>query len=299
MRDLLCHPASRLAGTLLVLAGAAYPLAVSVRPPSSVSAGSGGGPGTSVVAAAQEGDPGPGRFSLDVDRSASDVGVVSAPGVPRTFYFTRAIYSGRRDFWAGSSWRIDYPKADHQFVFGLRRLTEIDAYEGDNAIRLTDPELSRFPFLYMLEVGHMRLTEEEVEGLRRYLQAGGFLFVDDFWGTWEWRNWESEIARVLPGRSIRDLPMDHPVFHQFYDIEEVVQVPSVRIVSGGPTWEKDGIVPYVRGIFDEQGRLMVLINWNTDLGDAWEWVDNPYYPLRYSNYAYQLAINAILYAMSH
>lgn len=299
MRELLPYPTSRLAGLLLAVVGTAQLLAVGMRPPPVAPDGT--TPATSgatVMAVAQQGDPGPGRFSLDAGRSAPAVGVVTSDG-PRAFYFTRAIYSGRRDFWAGSSWRIDYPKADHQFVFGLRRLTQIDAYEGDNAVSLADPGLSRFPFLYMLEVGHMSMTEEEVEGLRRYLEAGGFLFVDDFWGTWEWRNWESEIARVLPDSPIRELPMDHPVFHQLYDIDRVVQVPSVRIVSGGPTWEKDGIVPHVRGIFDEQDRLMVLINFNTDLGDAWEWVDNPYYPLRYSNYAYQLAINAILYAMSH
>jgi hypothetical protein len=221
-------------------------------------------------------------------------------GRPAEFYFTRAIYSGVNRFYdRRGTWAIDHPKADRQFVFGLNRLTTIDAYESDNPVRLSDPELSRFPFLYALEVGYMSMTEPEVEGLRRYLLAGGFLFIDDFWGSWEWQNFEHEIGRVLPGAQIVELALDHPVFHTFYDIERIVQVPSVRIVNGGRTWEQDGVVPYVRGIFDESGRLMVIINWNTDLGDAWEWVDNPYYPIEYSNYAYQLAVNAIVYAMSH
>ncbi len=220
---------------------------------------------------------------------------------PREFYFTRAIYSGSRGMWGRGRppWATDYPKADLQFVFGLRRLTRIDAYERDHAMPLTDPELSRFPFLYALEVGYMSMTDAEVEGLRRYLLAGGFLFIDDFWGTWEWRNFEYEIGRVLPDLQIVDLPLEHPIFHTFYDIDKIIQVPSVRIIRGGPTWEQDGYVPYVKAIFGEDGRLMVIINWNTDLGDAWEWVDNPYYPLEYSNFAYQMAINAILYAMSH
>ena len=145
----------------------------------------------------------------------------------------------------------------------------------------------------------MDMTEPEVVGLRRYLEAGGFLFIDDFWGSWEWRNFESQIRRVLPEHEIVELSLDHPIFHVHYDIARIVQVPSVRIISGGNTWEKDGYLPYVRGILDDDGRLMVLINWNTDLGDAWEWVDNPYYPLEFSNYAYQLAVNAILYSMSH
>lgn len=220
-------------------------------------------------------------------------------GMPREFYFTRAIYSGHGRYWDRGSWAIDYPKADQQFVFGLSRLTTIDAFESENPVRLSDPDLARYPFLYILEVGYMDMTDAEVEGLRRYLQAGGFLFVDDFWGSWEWRNFEQQIARVLPGHAIVDIPLEHPLFHVFYDIERVVQVPSVRIINGGVTWEKDGYVPHVRGIFDDDGRLMVLVNWNTDLGDAWEWVDNPYYPLEYSNYAYQLAVNAIVYSMSH
>lgn len=215
------------------------------------------------------------------------------------FYFTRGIYTGVNRFWDRGTWAVDFPKADRQFTFGLRRLTSIDAYEGDHAIALDDPQLARFPFLYILEVGYMSMTEAEATSLRRYLLAGGFLFVDDFWGSWEWGNFEAEIGRVLPEYRIREIPTSHPVFHTVYDIDSVVQVPSVRIVRGGPTWEQDGFVPYVRGIFDENGRLMVLVNWNTDLGDAWEWVDNPFYPIEYSNYAYQLAVNAIVYAMSH
>jgi hypothetical protein len=86
----------------------------------------------------------------------------------------------------------------------------------------------------------------------------------------------------------------------FYDIEEIRQVPNVRQgMEGGPTWERDGYEPRLMGVFDERGRLMVVINWNTDLGDAWEWAENPYYPLEYSNYAYQIGINTIVYAMSH
>ncbi len=215
------------------------------------------------------------------------------------FYFTRAVYSGVRR-WYSDSWSIDYPKADRQFLIGVRRLTSIDAYEMENPVRLDDPELRRFPFLYALEVGYMSLTEAEAVGLRGYLLAGGFLLIDDFWGTFEWLNFEAEMRRVLPGYAIVDLPLDHALLSVFYEIEELVQVPNVRQGQmGGPTWEQDGYQPALRGIFDDKGRLMVAINWNTDLGDAWEWAENPYYPLKYSNFAYQLGINSIVYAMSH
>lgn len=222
------------------------------------------------------------------------------PWGPREFYFTRAVYSSYGRRWRGS-WATDYPKADLQFLTVLRRLMQIDAYESENAIRLDDPELRRYPFLYAVEVGYMSLTDGEVRGLRDYLLAGGFLVVDDFWGTLEWLNFEAEIRRVLPEYPIVDIPLDHPIFHSFYDIDELLQVPNVGLArwGRGRTWERDGYIPYCRGIFDEKGRLLVLINWNTDLGDAWEWMDDPEYPLKYSTYAYQLGVNAIVYAMSH
>lgn len=215
------------------------------------------------------------------------------------FYFTRAAYGGDR--WGWRTWATDYPKADIQFLIGVRRiLGYLDASPDENAVRLDDPELNRFPFLYAAEVGYMSLAEEEVLGLRRYLEAGGFLVVDDFWGTAEWENFEAEIGRVLPGRPIVDLPLDHPLFHSFYDIGELLQVPNVgQGIRGGRTWERDGFVPHCRGIFDERGRLMVVINWNTDLGDAWEWAEDPRYPFQFSSFAYQMGVNFIVYALSH
>ncbi|HVS12773.1 MAG TPA: DUF4159 domain-containing protein [Thermoanaerobaculia bacterium] len=221
-------------------------------------------------------------------------------GAPYEFYFTRAAYSGH-SMQGFASWTVDYPKADRQFMIGVRRLVEhLDAYEYENPILLTDPELQRYPFLYAVEPGHMLLSEAEVEGLRHYLLSGGFLVLDDFWGSWEWRNVESELERVLPGMPIVDLDLDHPIFHAFYDVEQVIQVPNVgNGTRGDPTWEQDGYHAYVRGISDDDGQLLVVINANTDLGDAWEWAEDPYYPLEFSTYAYKMGVNFIVYAMTH
>jgi len=240
-------------------------------------------------------------FAGPVERPTLTPPGARAPEPPPEFYFTRAAYTSWRRGWGTQNWAIDYPKADRIFLsFIARLLPNIDAYDEEHPVLLDDPDLRRFPFLYAVEVGYMDLTPEEREGLRGYLEAGGFLVVDDFWGSREWANFEYQMSRVLPDRPIVDLPLDHPVFSSFYEIDEILQVPNVgQGRAGGPTYEQDGYVPVVRGIHDENGRLMVLINWNTDLGDAWEWADDPFYPLRYSTYAYQLGVNMIVYAMSH
>ena len=250
-----------------------------------------------IVAVAQS--PARGSASAITDRPA-----VQPPGNSHEFYFTRGIYSGEYDDYdEGGRWAVDYPKADQQFLVALKRLSVIDAYGSDNAVELTDPQLRRFPLLYAVEVGSMSLTEAEVLALRNYLLAGGFLVIDDFWGSWAWEQFLSQMQRVFPERAIVEVPPEHPVFHVFYNIDKVIQVPNVHqgwgAESGGKTYEYDGYVPHLRGIFDDHGRLMVLINWNTDLGDAWEWADDPRYPLRFSTYAFEIGINFIIYGMTH
>ncbi|MBT6275901.1 MAG: DUF4159 domain-containing protein [Chromatiales bacterium] len=214
------------------------------------------------------------------------------------FFFTRGNYGGDAlDF--GPRWAVDYPKADQQFLVALQRLSAVNAYPNEHALEVDRDRLFDFPFLYMLEVGSLQVDEARAAHLRQYLLAGGFLVIDDFWGSWEWESFESQMRLVFPDRVIEPLSVEHPVFHAFYDIREIIQVPNVYQGSvGGPTHEYDGYTPHVRGIFDDSGRLMVLINWNTDLGDAWEWADNPQYPLRFSTYSYEMGINFVIYAMS-
>ena len=237
-----------------------------------------------------------------VPRGAGD-GPPVAPGLPEReaeFVFARTVYTGLQPWGYYKGWYTDWPKADRQFLFGVRRLTNIRVAEQVKAVPLTDPELYRYPFLYSVEVGHWSLNEAEVSGLREYLQRGGFLFCDDFWGTQEWRNFRRNIERVLPDCRIEEVPPDHPLFHAYYDIPRVIQTPNVgNALYRNYTHEGDGYEAHCRGIFSQDGRLMVVINWNTDLGDAWEWADLSGYPARFSTYAYQVGINAIVYAMTH
>jgi len=221
------------------------------------------------------------------------------------FTFTRGIYSDEfaigDDF--GGSWSIDYPKADQHFLTALKRLSIIDTASDEHAVKLTDPALLNQPFIYALEVGAMQLNDEEVKALRGYLLAGGFLFIDDFWGSWAWKNLTEQMHRVFPDRKIKDIPLGHSLFHTVYDIDEIRQIPNkdngIDFERTGITHEIDGRRARVRGIFDDNDRLMVVINWNTDLGDAWEWADHPDYPADFTTYAMMLGVNIVVYAMTH
>ncbi|HXV26517.1 MAG TPA: DUF4159 domain-containing protein [Candidatus Paceibacterota bacterium] len=218
------------------------------------------------------------------------------------FAFARLEYRGCNSGWDFQfpPWATDYPKADEQFILGVRRLANLDIYPRAHVVRIGD-ELHRYPFLYAVEVGNMCLTDIEAAQLARVLDGrGGFLMVDDFWGELQWDQFAGQMAKVLPGRPIRELPMSHPVFRSFYDVRETVQIPNIiQALAGGSTAECEGCEHRVYGIEDERGRLVVLILHNTDLGDAWEWAENPYFPLAMSNYAFKMGINAIVYAMTH
>ena len=253
------------------------------------------GVGLAALRAAPAGEPAPQQDfrSLLDERTKSDP---DRPG-PREFTFTRGVYSNPWRW--NSSWAIDFPKADRQFVAAVDTLVDMDVSEEENPVRLDDPGLRRFPFLYILEIEGMSLTPAEVTGLRDYLLAGGFLVVDDFWGEYAFADLQREMRRVLPEYSIAEIPRDHPIFNTVYRIEEIIQVPAIGRYYGGVTTECYGCDVFTRGIFDNDGRLMVVINGNTDLGDAWEWFERPEYPLQFSSFAVQLGVNLVVYAMSH
>ena len=215
---------------------------------------------------------------------------------PPEFTFLRLIYSGAG--WGG--WATDYPKADLQFLYGLRELSDFGFIDSRHrALEITDPALFHYPFLYAVEVGYMHLSQKEAAQLREYLLRGGFLVVDDFHGPYEWQNFYHQIKKVLPEYEVFDLPTSHPIFHCYYDIVELVQIPGIQYLFSGRTWEKGGYRPRYMGIQDEKGKLLVMINHNVDLGDAWEWAELEAYPRQYAKLAFRLGINYIIYAMTH
>jgi hypothetical protein len=217
------------------------------------------------------------------------------------YYFTRLVYSNGRFGGYGKGWATDTPAADLKFMWGVQRLTGMRVYSDLHYMRIMDPDLFKYPYVYAVEVGQMQLSAPEAERLREYLLRGGFLHADDFWGLYEWRNFQLQMEKVFPDRPIELVPLSHEIFHTFYDVNEVMQIPNVANgCSGRRTWEDPSdIVPRILGISDDNGRLMVVITYNSDLGDAWEWMDQPCYPAKMTGQAYRMGINFILYAITH
>jgi hypothetical protein len=221
-------------------------------------------------------------------------------GPEAEFHFVRLAYSANGRHRMGQSWRTDWPEAEHHFLRGVKRLTRIDAAQEGRYLAVMDADLFDYPWLYAVEVGGWYLDEEEAARLREYLLRGGFLMVDDFHGTHEWEGFLLTLQRVFPNRPIIDIPESDEALHVLYDLEKRVQIPSPFVyLRGGRTFERDGITPPWRGVYDDKGRLMVAINFNMDMGDAWEHADWPEYPEFFTALAYRFGINYIIYAMTH
>ena len=226
------------------------------------------------------------------------------------FNFCRvAFQTGRR---RGSGWSVDYPRADVNLSIRLSELTRtrvsFDAAREPRhfVLPLTDPSLFRCPFVMMTEPGGLVFDEAEVGPLREYLQKGGFLWADDFWGTAAWDGFEQEMRRVLPRETypLRDLDPSHPIFRTHFPVADVKQIPSINFWAGtgGSTSEggSDSRVPHARAFLDQEGRVLVLATHNTDYGDSWEREgDDPDYFYAFSVDGYAFGINVVLYALTH
>jgi hypothetical protein len=199
-----------------------------------------------------------------------------------------------------TSWTQDYPRADRHFSQALRRLTRIHTRSVEQPVNLdAGDDVYNWPWLYAVQVGEWKLTAAQAATFRDYLQRGGFFMCDDFWGQREWEVFEESMSRVLPGRPIVDIDDRDPIFHTIYDLSERYQVPGQRYVWSGRTEKCDGCPARWRGIYDDKGRLMVAICFESDLGDSWEWADDPRYPEKFSALGIRIGVNYIVYAMTH
>lgn len=204
-----------------------------------------------------------------------------------------------QDFF-GEPWYIDGPAAEQNLSRRLKRATSIQV-EDPIVVSLDDPRLFSYPWAYIVEPGVLKMLDSDVATLREYLLRGGTVMFDDFHGQAEWDNLAKEMKRVFPDREIVEVPKGHPVFNCFYKLDGYPQVAGLGSFLAGRTWEKGGTIPHLRTIVDDDGRPMVFINWNTDMADGWEWSNVEQYPgyVKFTAMAYRMAINEIVYSLTH
>ncbi len=224
------------------------------------------------------------------------------------FTFARLRYNseswGRRR--GGGKWTTDYPDADLNFSYRLQQLTSLQVSPKGAVVDIDAEQMRHYPFIYMIEPGHISLTEGDAKVMRDYMLNGGFIMVDDFWGEEEWDTFYVALKQIFPDREPQELPLEHEVFHMVFPLKVKPQIPSVGHAmagrSQGITAERfDAQTPHYRAIFDDKKRIVMMICHNTDLGDGWEEEGtDPWYFREFSEkYAYPLGINIVFYALTH
>ena len=214
-------------------------------------------------------------------------------------YVTEGTRFQQQEYY-GEPWYIDAPAAEQNLSRRVKTATAIQV-EDPIVLALDDPRLFTYPWIYFVEPGNLKMLDSDVATLREFLLRGGTAMFDDFHGPYEWDNLEREMKRVFPDRRIIEVPQTHPVFSVFYKIDSYPQVPGIGSFLAGRTWEKGGYIQHLRAIEDDTGRAMVLINWNVDMGDGWEWSNVEEFPgyIKYTAMAYRMGINEIVYALTH
>jgi hypothetical protein len=217
--------------------------------------------------------------------------VRAEPNVPYDgrFTFVRLRYPEIRS----AGWSYDYPAMERNLMKVVHEITTIGpVVKGSNIHNMDDPELHRFPIAYLSEPGYWEMSDEEAKGLREYLLKGGFLIVDDFMGPREWENFREQMVRVLPGAQIVPMDVSHPIFDSFFHLG------SLEMTYPNRPW----IRAQFHGIFEDNDpdkRLMVIINFNNDIGDYMEWSNDDLYPVNLTNDAYKFAVNYVTYGLTH
>lgn len=229
------------------------------------------------------------------------------------FTFARIRYnsggSGRYRRGRGMGrWATDYPDSDLNLSYRLQQLTSLQVNPNGAVVDMVPEQMRHYPFLYMVEVGDISLSDEEAKAMRDYMLNGGFVMVDDFWGTEAWDTFEIALKQIWPDRKIEEIPLEHEIFHMVFPLKVKPQIPHIRfaeyVINQGITYEFDkpgSEHVHYRGVFDDKRRLMMVICWNTDTGEGWEQegTDEWYFKNFSEKYAYPLGINIIFYALTH
>jgi hypothetical protein len=230
------------------------------------------------------------------------------PEHPNALFGRRGRYGFMRPGWldwreGGTSWSQDYPRADRHFAQALRRLTRLHVRSVEQPVNPDETDdFYNWPWLNAGEMGDWKLTPPQVHTLREYLLRGGFLMLDDFWGPEEYARFDETMKAVFPDRPVVEMPSEDAIFHTVYDLDDRYQVPGQWGLSPYQRQYQErarGTVAHWLGVYDDAGRVMVAISFNSDLGDSWEWADDPRYPEKYSALGIRIGVNYVVYALTH
>ena len=221
-------------------------------------------------------------------------------GYDGRFAFVRVKYETAPGgyWWRGlPSWAHGFPLAEQNLMKIMNEVSFLHAHEEINTVALDDPELFRYPIAYIIELSWWTLTDQEAAGLRAYLQKGGFVIVDDFkvegdFGSPGWAPFEANMKRVLPAVRFYEMKASHPIFHAFFEINDLDVIPQAY--NAGK--------PIFRGVYEDNDpskRLQIIINYNTDVSQFWEWSGTGLRPIDQTNEAYKLGVNYIVYGLTH
>jgi hypothetical protein len=249
------------------------------------------------------------QFRRGLDVLGLGSGLAPAEFPDRSFVICRLVYTEVRRF--GGGWRTDYPLGDRNLSIRFGELTRTrvsrarDGSPNHYLVRINDDQLFQCPFLIAGDIGSIGITADDAARLRAYFRKGGFLWVDDMWGSAQWAAWAREIGKVFPPDEfpIEDVPLTDPIFRSQFIVERMPQIPSIVYWRGsGDTSEQgaDSAVPVFRAIRDAHGRIMVAMTHNTDIADAWEREgEEPQFFYRFSPTGYALGVNVLLHALTH
>jgi hypothetical protein len=200
----------------------------------------------------------------------------------------------------GTSWTQDYPRADRHFAQALRRLTRLHVRSVEQPVNLDDgDDVFNWPWLAAGEMGDWKLTDAQVVKLRDYLLRGGFLYLDDFWGPQEWARFDESMSAVFPDRPIVEIENADAIFHSVYDLDDRYQILGQWAITGQQRDRWVGTKAQWKGIYDDHQRLMVAMSFNSDVGDSWEWADDPWYPEKFSALGIRIGVNFVMYSLTH
>jgi hypothetical protein len=240
-----------------------------------------------------------GAFVIGLGALAAQIQLPEVPRKESKFTFARIYYDfPMTRFWPGAvgaangpPWSHDWPRSEEHFMKIMAEVTKLDVNPSGHIISFQSDDCFKYPIAYLCEVGFIQLSKEEAQRMSEYLLRGGFLVVDDFRGQREMYNFLNQMRQVFPNRTIEEIPKNHPIWTCFYDISNL-EIPPPPIYS---RYDK----PQYFGMSDDNGRLMMVIDYNNDISEYWEWSDDPLKPIDETNEAYKFGVNYVMYALTH